>query len=295
VDEYAYLASWWVISEIYDEIGQEAFQEALASGFDSTIPYVGNTEREIVRGIVDWRRTLDMFEVVGGSTAARELYEAYVIDEDDAGLLVERAEAREIYDEFVAASAGWGAPYELREAMAYWQFDGVSALVDEARQVLALRDDVLGDLQVVGVAELPVLHEAYAGARPITGAIAEAELYAEVANVLTDAHERPDGVSGLVTQIALSGADADARIAAAAAELSDGEVDRARASADVVLADVEQAPLIGGIVVGEAAVGLALFWPLRSMTKRRRRQRAAAAIGSGTWPTDESSSSLSPT
>jgi hypothetical protein len=290
-DQYAYPAAWWVISEIYDEIGQEGFQRVLASGLDSTIPYVGNTEPEIVRGIVDWRRTLDLFEVVGGSANATELYETYVVDEDDVPLLDVRAEAREVYDEFVASSAGWGAPRELREAMAYWKFDGVSGLVDTARQVLTLRDEVLAALRDVGVTEIPALAEVYAGAQPIADAIEEAQLYAETAEVLAEAHERPDGAAGILTQVGLIGADADARIREAAATLSDGEVDQARATADDVLAEVEDAPLIGGIVLGEAVVGLALAWPLRARAKRRRRR--ATAVGSGSWPTDEPSSSPS--
>jgi hypothetical protein len=290
-DQYAYPAAWWVISEIYDEIGQEGFQRVLASGLDSTIPYVGNTEPEIVRGIVDWRRTLDLFEVVGGSANATELYETYVVDEDDVPLLDERAEAREVYDEFVASSAGWGAPRELREAMAYWKFDDVSGLVDTARQVLTLRDEVLSALRDVGVTEIPALAEVYAGAQPIADAIEEAQLYAETAEVLAEAHERPDGAAGILTQVGLIGADADARIREAAATLSDGEVDQARATADDVLAEVEDAPLIGGIVLGEAVVGLALAWPLRARAKRRRRW--ATAVGSGSWPTDEPSSSPS--
>lgn len=291
-DEYAYPASWWVISQIYDDIGLGAFQQALASGFDSTIPYVGNTEPEIVRGIIDWRRTLDLFEVVGGSTGASELYTAYVIEEDDAKLLVERAEAREMYDKFVAASGGWGAPFELREAMTYWEFDGVGELVDTAEQVLALRDDVVGVLQGFDEADLPALEEAYASARPITDVIAEAELYAEVARVLSEAQERPDGVPGLLTEIGLFGADVDERLSGAAVDLAGGEVERAQVASDEVLAVVDDAQLIGAVVVGEVAVGLALFWPLRAMTKRRRRARA---ISSDSWPTDEPSSNLSPT
>ena len=292
-DQYAYPAAWWVISEIYDEIGQESFQRALAGGFDATIPYIGNTEPEIVRGIVDWRRTLDLFEVVGGSTNASELYETYVIDEEDVPILDVRAEAREVYDEFVASSAGWGAPRELREAMAYWEFDDVSGLVGSARQVLTLRDEVLADLQDVGVTEIPVLAEVYAGAQPISDAIEEAELYAETAQVLAAAHERPDGAAGILTQIGLVGAEADARIDEAATTLSDGEIDQARAAADDVLAEVEDAPLIGGIVLGEAVVGLALAWPLRARAKRRRRR--STAVGSDSWPTDEPYSSLSAT
>jgi hypothetical protein len=290
-DQYAYPAAWWVISEIYDEIGQEGFQRALASGFDSTTPYVGNTEPEIVRGIVDWRRTLDLFEVVGGSANASELYETYVIEEDDAALLDERADAGAIYDEFVASSAGWGAPRELREAMAYWEFDDVSGLVDSARQVLTLRDEVLAALQDVGVTEIPALAEVYAGAQPIGGAIEEAQLYAETAEVLAAAHERPDGAAGILTQVGLIGTEADARVGEAAARLSDGEVDQARATAGDVLAEVEDAPLIGGIVLGEAVIALALAWPLRARAKRRRRR--ATAVGSGSWSTDEPSSSPS--
>ena len=292
-DEYAYPTAWWVISEIYEEIGQEDFQRALASGLDSTIPYVGNTEPEIVRGIVDWRRTLDLFEVVGGSANAAELYETYVIAEDDAALLEERAEARKIYDELVASSAGWGAPRELREAMTYWDFDNVSELADSARQVLTLRDDVLAALRNVGVTEIPGLAAAYAGAQPITDAIEEAQRYAETAQVVGAADERPDGVAGLLAEIGLFGADADERTVEAAAALSDGEVDHARTVADDVVAEVEDGPLIGGIVVGEAVVALVLAWSLRARVRRRRRR--PTAVGSESWPTDEPSSSLSAT
>jgi hypothetical protein len=175
--------------------------------------------------------------------------------------------------------------------MAYWKFDGVSGLVDTARQVLTLRDEVLAALRDVGVTEIPALAEVYAGAQPIADSIEEAQLYAETAEVLAEAHERPDGAAGILTQVGLIGADADARIREAAATLSDGEVDQARATADDVLAEVEDAPLIGGIVLGEAVVGLALAWPLRARAKRRRRR--ATAVGSGSWPTDEPSSSPS--
>ena len=291
-DEYAYPASWWVISEIYDEIGREAFQRALAGGFDSTIPYVGNTEPEIVRGIIDWQRTLDLFEVLGGSSGAGELYETYVIDKDNAELLVERADAREVYDQFVAASAGWGAPYELREAMTYWQFDDVSELVDASERVLALRDEVIEVLTSFDVAALPALEEVYASARPITDALAEAERYVDVAKVVADAQERPAGVAGALTEIGLIGLEADERLAGAASDLASGEIERAQTESNAVLADVDQAQLIGAVVVGEVAAALALFWPLRVATKRRRRARA---IGSDSWPTDEPSSSLSAT
>ncbi len=289
-DGYAYPAAWWVVSQIYDEIGAEAFQEALASGFDSTIPYVGATEPETVRGIVDWRRTLDLFEIVGGSADASALYEAYVIAEDDAGLLVERAEAREIYDELVATSDDWSAPLELREAMTYWQFDDVAGLVNAAAEVLTLRDEILGDLADIGVTELPGLREVYAGARPIADAITEAEQYAEIADLLADAYVRPDGVPGLLAQIGLFGADADARIAGAATDLADGEVDRARLAAEAISADVGEAPLVGAVVVGEVIIGLALFWPLRAAARRRRER---ATVTSEPWPTNEQSSSPS--
>jgi hypothetical protein len=293
-DEYAYPASWWVISEIYDEIGQAALQEVLASVFDSTIPYVGNTDPEIARGVMDWRRTLDLFEVVGGSSEVAALYEAYVITEEDADQLTERADARSAYDQLVTASGGWGAPLELREAMAYWRFGDVGALIDASEEVLTLRDGVLDVLGGLGESALPDLEFRYAGARPVSDAIAEAELYAEVADALAAAQVRPDGVPGAFTEVGLLGADVAAQLSDAAADLAGGEVDRARATADAALAEVDRASLIGSIVVGEAAVALVLFWPLRALTKRRRRRRAGT-VSSDPWPTDEPSSSLSTT
>lgn len=290
-DRYGYQASWWVLDQFMDEVGGDAMAEVLAAGFAREIPYQGDPQPEQVRGLVDGRRMLDLLEEIAGSAAAVELFEEYVLGDGDRELLDDRVEARDAYEDLVAEGDGWTAPLGVREAMTYWQFEEVHRLIDEAQQALAHRDVVLEIAGDLGVDALPALEERYEAADDVASIRAEAAEYVEAATTLTEATDIPGGVPGLLAQIGLLGANLDGRMDTAAAALVAGDLEEARAVSDILVRDAEQAPLIGAVVLGEVLLGAGLWWPLR----RLRRRRSAPAIGSGPWPTDASSSSLSVT
>lgn len=110
--------------------------------------------------------------------------------------------------------------------------------------------------------------------------------------MISQARSPGDTVPGLLADIGLLGADVDSRLRQSAAALAAGELDDARDGSAEVLADVEQAPVIGGVLVAQVMVAVGLFWPLRRR-KWPRVQAQQRAVGSESWPTDEPSSSLS--
>jgi hypothetical protein len=291
-DQYGYETSWWLWNEIYSDIGAEALTEVLAAALNKVIPYQSGPEAEIAGGVPDWMRFLDLLEEVAGYEGALELYQDYVVDGDDAELLSDRSEARETYAELLDDAAGWGAPLELRRHMTFWRFDDVAGVITSARDALALRDGLLTQLGPLGVTELPVLEASYQAAARIVTVIEEAEEYASVAAVLSDAAERPSGAAGLVAHVGSFGVPLDDQLADAAAMLAAGDVDESRVAADDALRVTRQAPLIGAIVAAQLALCLALLG-LAVRQRRRRRHAAAVAVSSGAWPIDEASSSPS--
>ncbi|MEQ1703129.1 MAG: hypothetical protein ABMA25_23735, partial [Ilumatobacteraceae bacterium] len=56
VEDYGYNASFFVVKEITDEVGDEQMRVVLDAVANSTIPYVGEGEPEDIGGVADWRR-----------------------------------------------------------------------------------------------------------------------------------------------------------------------------------------------------------------------------------------------
>lgn len=293
-DEYVYTTAWWLLDQVYDEVGASGMSAVLNAAADRQIPYRARPEAEPeeVTGRVDWRRVLDLMQEVAGSDAALDLFREHVLGPDELPLLDDRDEARSSYAGFVDSAGGWPAPLELREAMTLWRFDEVDALVAEARQVLHQRDDVVAVISAYGVDELPALEASYGAATVIADVAADAEAYVLAAETIAAAQQRDGGVGGVLTEVALLGASVDARLTAAAESLAAGDPEAAEGAAARVLAEVEQAPLIGGVLAAQVLVAAGLFWPLRRWRKRRT-SRLAVAVGSDPWPTDEPSSSPS--
>ncbi|HEX5589742.1 MAG TPA: hypothetical protein VFX65_05590, partial [Candidatus Limnocylindrales bacterium] len=79
-ETYGYNASWYVVDELYDEIGAERMREVLAVAAADTIAYVGSPSPETVTPTDTWRRFLDLLVEVGGSQRAEALFRDYVTD-----------------------------------------------------------------------------------------------------------------------------------------------------------------------------------------------------------------------
>ncbi|WP_174264278.1 hypothetical protein [Phytoactinopolyspora halotolerans] len=277
-DPYAYAMSWWVLDQIYDEIGTEAMAEVVAAFQAREIAYRAGTEPELFEGEAGWHELLDLLQEVGGSERAVEVYADYVVTAEEAELLDDRAEARATYAAFASDSGTWAPPFELRRTMARWGFGNVDALVEESREVLERRDEVLDVTRDLGVDELPALRDAYEQAEEVETVAAEADEYVEAAQALAAAREAPDGVAGALAALGMLGSGVDDDVEEAAAEIGRGDLDRALDAVTAIEEEVDEASVIGGVLIGEVLLGLALAWPL---SRRHHRRVAMATVTTG--------------
>ena len=292
VDEYGYDTSWWAMDRIYDEIGRDAMADVLSAAFGSEIAYAsGSGQREELRGPVDWRRLLDLLEEIGGSETAREVYEELVLDDGGLDRLADRDEAHAVYDDLVGQADGWGAPYEVRRALATWSFPRLDELVAESEQILASRDDVLEALAHLGVNELPELADEYQGSERLDDTIEVSRQYVEATDVVLSAQERPDGVLGVLTWVGEQLLPTELAVTDAAAHVARGELDEARELTESINEYVDKAPLFGGIVAGQALLCLLLV-PFIVHSRRRRRSAEPAGEAGGSDPAVEQPASV---
>ncbi|WP_165368277.1 hypothetical protein, partial [Phytoactinopolyspora endophytica] len=279
-DPYAYTMSWWVFDQIFDEVGAEPMAEVITALDGREIAYRAGPEPEVLDAGVDWRHLLDLLEEVAGSERAVELYESHVLPGDDVERLADRAEARGTYAEFAADSDGWAPPFELRRAMADWEFDEADGLIESSAAVLDVRNEVLAATDGFGLTELPMLKEAYQGAEDINAVKEQADEYAESAETLSDARTMPGGVAGVLSRIGMLGRNVDDELEDAAADLGRGDLDDALDKVAEVEDEIDESTLIGGVLVGEMLVGLGVAWPLR----RRHNRHGSAAAPSADQP-----------
>jgi hypothetical protein len=274
-EDYGYRASWWLVDQLASEVGTEAMAEVIDAAVDGEIAYQGDGEPESVHGGTDWRRALDLFEEVGGAEAAVGLFTSHVVTDAEVPLLAERAAARQVYADLMAAGSGWTAPLEVRQVMSTWNFGEVAGLAEAASQVLTTRDAVLADLDDIGVAELPGLETAYEGAEDLDALAAEAHRYEQVGSIVSAAQEPHAGVMGAFAWIGLVGADVDGDLREVGDELVAGDIGSAERLSAEVERRVDNAGLVGVsryVVAAEVLLGVALIWRLRL----RR-------VGSGAW------------
>jgi hypothetical protein len=160
-EQYGYEASWTVIRSLFVDVGAERMRDVLGAAQDGEIAYVGAGKPEIVKGLNDWRRLLDLVEERGGSKTATELFRRFVVRPDDMAELDARADARTAYARLVDAGGDWRAPSYVRQPMGAWHFDVAKARIGEATAVLAQRDELARIAAGLGVTAPTALHGAY--------------------------------------------------------------------------------------------------------------------------------------
>ena len=131
-ETYGYETSFWVVQELTEDIGIQLMAEVLKAAANDLIAYVGEPEPELAQGVDTWYRFLDLLEEVGGSTVASDLFATYVTDRD----LMDREEARAIYDAVEAKAEAWKLPYAIRRPMADWDFGRAVELLGRADDFL---------------------------------------------------------------------------------------------------------------------------------------------------------------
>ncbi len=285
VEGYGYNASFSVVEQVVGEIGDDKMRAVLAAVADRTIAYRGEAEPEAYGRATDWRHFLDLVDEIGGAQKADELMAEYVVTSTQAALLDDRTAAREAYQQLIDDGGAWAPPYLVRDKMSAWSFTAAQTAMDDAQDVLTLRDQLDRKSDELGTTYPDDLERAYEAVdKNFVDATKAVQEQIDTADQVLAAVAAEAAKDGLLDKVGLIGTDLPALLDEAKAALSEGDHDLARAKAQEVMDTVDKAPDIGrtrSLWVGGGvalflllAVGLVVL--LRRRGRRRRASRAAA-------------------
>ena len=138
---YHYNASWWVLRQITDDVGLDAFSQVLISLSADEIAYPGEGPPESTTQSTRWTHFFDLLDHQAGAENLDDLFATYVLAPVDVPKLDQRRQVLGEYDELVSLAGSWSPPIAIRTALARWEFDDASALIDGAIEVVEVRDD----------------------------------------------------------------------------------------------------------------------------------------------------------
>lgn len=287
-EAYGYNTSWYLLSELIDEIGVAAMRDVFEAADEDLAAYRGAPAPETVPGRDDWKRFLDLLEEVGGSVDAPKLFEAWVINKFDRQLLDERAEARSAYAELLEAADGWLAPWAIRSELEGWEFGRAQVVIGDAMELLEAREVIAGRADALGLATTDRLETAYELAR---SDLEEAESVAVEEAASLDALEAAraalDRERDALTSLGLwNEAPPETRWDAAVAAFEADDHETTVAEADAASAMIDGAADVGRSRATTAGAGagtgiLVLGGTVLVFRRRRgRRARQATALGS---------------
>ena len=302
IEDYGYNASYSVVQQIADEIGDDKMRQVLTAVDDQTIAYRGEVAAEEHEGTTDWRRFLDLVVEVGGSATAEGLIDQYVASESQQVSLEARAQARESYSKLTEHGDEWAAPYVVRERMSSWSFTRAEESIDEAQAVLTLRDELDQRAAELGSTYPDDLQATYEAVDTSFGdATAAVQQQLETAESVLAAIATEGADDGLFDKFGLLGTNLPELLAEAKAAFADGNHDLARGKAQEVIDTVDNAPDVGkgralwlaGAVLAFLLLVVGLVVLLRRRTRRKvavteAATAAAAAAATGEIEVDES-------
>jgi hypothetical protein len=289
---YGYNAAWYVMDQLYREVGRERMQAIFLAAHDSTIAYLGESVPEDVAPLDTWRRLLDLLEEIGGSTKAERLFRDWVVTPAAERELGPRTEARAAYAELVEAGDAWLPPIYVRSQMSQWSFPGAMERIEEASAILELRDEVAAAADVLELEPDGAFESAYESARDgLSAARAAGEAALGSLAVLAEASEALDSEPNVVATIGLLGETPAATYDDAAVAFESGRLDEAAALAAGALALIADAERVGGerLLAGGLGLGAVVLLVVSLVLLRRRSRRRAAlaapAVGDGPYAT----------
>jgi hypothetical protein len=277
-EEYGYTTSWHVIHALVDEIGTDDMAAVFAAAEADETAYVGEGNPESVGADDDWRRLLDLAEEIGGSQQAEQLFRDYVVNEEQAELLDERAEAREAYADLVDAQDDLSAPWLIRAELSDWDFDEATELIEEAAEVVGTRNSIVALADQLGLDEPDSLEDAYEGATEDFDDAAElADHQLEAIEAVDQAADAVEAGRGFFDWVGLIGANPNRELDEAKAAFEADDIDLTLTEAAEVVELIDNAEGAGRVRVAWAGGGLGLLLLSGTTTLlwiRHRRGRA---------------------
>ncbi len=256
-EEYGYNTSWFVVDALIDEIGTEAMGRVLAAAEADETAYLGEGDPESVGAEDDWRRLLDLVEEIGGSQQAEQLFRDYVVTDDEAQLLDERAEARDAYADLVEAEHDLPTPWLIREPMNEWDFDQATDLIEEGAEVVQTRNAIVALAEELGLDDPDSLEQAYEGATDGFDDAAElADRQLEAIEAVDQATDAVQADRDFFDWAGLIGANPNRELDEARAAFEADDVDLTLAEAAQVVELIDDAESAGRVRVAWAGGGL---------------------------------------
>jgi hypothetical protein len=180
----------------------------------------------------DWRGLLDVLEDRTGQRYD-DLWRAWVVRDEEAGLLDARAAARRQYDEVVAKAGEWRLPPIVRDAMRSWQFGQATELLTAASRALDDRDEVLARASAADLTVPRALEAAFEGNHGFATVSTEAEAELATIRAYAEAAAARETEPGFIEQVGLWGTAPATDLQTAAAAFSSGDLRASiQASAD---------------------------------------------------------------
>ena len=293
-ETYGYDAAWTAVRALVADAGEAGMRDVLGAASRHETAYVGAGPAEKVADAADWRRLLDLLDERGGATRADATFRRWVVTDDEAKVLDERAAARAAYTELVAVGDGWLPGWVVRKPLGDWDFATATGAIDEADAVLATRrqiEQAAGRLGLPPPATLKTAYEAEKQDLAPVQALAHRQLALEAS--LADAGDRASRERPPLTVIGLLGRDPDGELAAARAAFSSGDLDAAGTDlaavngmlGGAVESGRERVAVAGLAGAGAIAIGgAAVFAGRRGRRTVARRRAAAVSAADGPDP-----------
>jgi hypothetical protein len=269
VEVFAYAASYHLAELILERTDADALRAVWRGTADAEMAYQpihgSDAPRTgVASSLEGWQRLLDLLEERTDAEYT-DLWLAWVVDETQAELLTDRAEARTRYLEVVAAAEDWELPEVVRFDLGNWQFDDVMAELDTVDRILVMAADLealAGELDLDPPEQLRETFEGNAGLElALTEANKELLALETIADATRGLAEEPDAVEW----IGLLATEPDVDLAAARDAWEAGDHGIASDRAEAVLATLDAADdrgrerlAIGGGIVLLAIGGVAL-------------------------------------
>lgn len=286
-ETYGYNASWTLMREIVEDVGEDGMRDVFAAASDGTIAYRGEGEPEKAGGgAPDWRRLLDLLEEVGDGDEVGELFERWVVPTGELPRLEQRAAARQRYGRLVASGGEWLPPLAVRRPMASWSFEAATEQIERSEQLLALRDEIERRAGGLGLTPPEAFEDAYEAAeQDVEAARVAGDEQLEAVTALEAADSALDAPRDPLTTAGLWGEDPAATYALAEAAFEAGDLAtaerHARTADDIIdrADDVGRGRVLAGTGVAAVTllvVGGGAWWVVRQRSATLRANPPAA-------------------
>jgi hypothetical protein len=283
VDDAEYAAALNVATEIAKRAGPTGLSAVWRSILDSRATYQpagAGSDVETVPGAPDWRGLVDLLRE-RADVDVTDLWSAWVVRPNEAGLLADRAAARARYDALLARAGTWRLPRVVRDTLRVWQFGQATELFDAANRALDDRDAVAAAAASAGLSLPSAMRTDFEGAQGFAAASAEADAEMAAIAAYRDAAGRRPGSPDVLQSIGLWSSQPDAVLAAAATAFAAGDLHATVAGSAYAAAMWSSAGSVGrsrvlAVALIGAAVLLGAWLGIRWYRDRGRRRRPMA-------------------